>query len=550
MSIALDDLKSPDQDFVLWLARRLESEPEAVLAQLLEETLEAGAVSTRVEGGQFVALSLGAIGRSLRWTVDEEREISLSVEALGDLEELDCAGLDLDGLHVFGLSRLTRLVCSDNRIRDLDLAGVPALQRIKCSGNKLMVLDLRSSPRLTHVDCAGNEISALLVPMPSRVETLLCGRNELMVLELGDQPQLRVLNCYRNALAQLTIDSAPQLRELDCARNDLTELILGDCRLLERVDCGRNRLGAVGLPVTPHLRSLRVGYNYIESLDLSAMGHLTEVMCGNNQLSALLLADHPLLTVLQCSGNRLTDLPLRGCRALEVLECAGNELTSLDLPGGALCALDCSGNSLQSLDTSHCLGLARLYCGGNGLDEIDIRSNSELFVIDTTGSTASPKVVATDAQRHRILELRRRHGLGTETDNIAGMNSWELHDFAASYNGGDVERRLLEVVQHPHCDKGTALMIYWTNAPHYYLRYASRDEVQPYEQDGWDLLHAIEERIRAEAFAHRDIWFDPHNDKQTRSIRGFDWTEDGTLTASPTKRVIPERLLVPTGRQR
>ena len=99
---------------------------------------------------------------------------------------------------------------------------------------------------------------------------------------------------------------------------------------------------------------------------------------------------------------------------------------------------------------------------------------------------------------------------------------------------------------HPACDLGTALMVYWTSAPHYYLQYASRDEVEAYEVPGWDLVTGIEQRVESGFYASQEIWFDPRNDKQTRSVRGHDWTADDRLVRRPAKRSIPERMLQPS----
>ena len=295
-----------------------------------------------------------------------------------------------------------------------------------------------------------------------------------------------------------------------------------------------------------HLTHLRANNNYIAELDLSGQHALEEVNCSSNQLRVLDLGGLAHLSVLDCHGNRLTELILQGCTTLEVLECAGNELVSLDGLGATLCALDCSDNGLPHLDVSGCPGLARLYCAGNAIQTLDIRANGELHVLQTVDGTA-PVVIASEGQHHRILELRRRGGLGTEMEDVSVMDSWELHHFAVTYDGGDIESKLLEVVGHPECDRGTALMIYWTNAPHYFLRYAERTEVQPYELDGWDLLHAIESRFQDGGFANQSIWFDPCNDKQTRSVRGHDWTVDDALTDRPVLRGIPKSLLRTSG---
>jgi hypothetical protein len=128
------------------------------------------------------------------------------------------------------------------------------------------------------------------------------------------------------------------------------------------------------------------------------------------------------------------------------------------------------------------------------------------------------------------------------------MDPFELHLHAATVRGRDAERELLAVVQAPACDLGTALMVYWTSSPHYYLRYAERSEVQPYELAGWDLLAAIEERMSRGGFTSERIWFDPRDDKQTRSVRGVDWTKDDRIVRLPGKREIPDLMKRATAR--
>ena len=63
---------------------------------------------------------------------------------------------------------------------------------------------------------------------------------------------------------------------------------------------------------------------------------------------------------------------------------------------------------------------------------------------------------------------------------------------------------------------------------------------------GWDLLRCVEDRVALDDFASRSIWFDPRNDKQTRSVRGWDWTRDETLVRRPTRRDIPVVLTRPS----
>jgi len=157
------------------------------------------------------------------------------------------------------------------------------------------------------------------------------------------------------------------------------------------------------------------------------------------------------------------------------------------------------------------------------------------------------KVQASTQQRRRLEELRRRHGLSSGSEHRAGLNTWELHDLAVEASASASEEELRAIVEHPACDLGTALLVYWTAAPHYYLQYASREEVEAFEVPGWDLLATIEARVAGGHYTSQQVRFDPRNDKQTRSIRGKDWTVDDRLVRTPPKRAIPPIMLQAVG---
>jgi hypothetical protein len=277
---------------------------------------------------------------------------------------------------------------------------------------------------------------------------------------------------------------------------------------------------------------------------------LERVELGGNQLRALDASEHPALIYLDVSDNRLSSLEVIGCGRLRQLRASSNELQQLSLRGlGALCELAVSDNELLTLDLQGLGELAELRVANNPLRQLDLRPCRELCRLSIRGDREGPvaELLATDAQRHRLAELRSRFGLATGADQLAAMNAWELHDHALDTLGRpDAEKVLLDVVSQPHCDRGTALLVYWASSPHYYLRYASRDELEPYEQPGWDLLRAIEQREAGEGFPTDQIWFDPRNDKQVRSVTGFDFTRDPTRVPASRKRSIPAPLCRPS----
>jgi hypothetical protein len=107
-----------------------------------------------------------------------------------------------------------------------------------------------------------------------------------------------------------------------------------------------------------------------------------------------------------------------------------------------------------------------------------------------------------------------------EFDSIlAQMSAEELHEFADKMNwdGGGADR-LMRVLKHPKCDRGTALMIYWLANPIFDLKYGSRENVKaktwPARVEEWDMMRYIEQRLQdPNGFATARIPYDPTNDR-------------------------------------
>jgi hypothetical protein len=88
----------------------------------------------------------------------------------------------------------------------------------------------------------------------------------------------------------------------------------------------------------------------------------------------------------------------------------------------------------------------------------------------------------------------------------------ELHAFADGFNWDCGAKELLQVIRHPMCDRGTALLVYWRSQPGYYLQYADRASLRPEQQELFDLQREIENRIRAGDYQTAVCTYDPQND--------------------------------------
>lgn len=94
----------------------------------------------------------------------------------------------------------------------------------------------------------------------------------------------------------------------------------------------------------------------------------------------------------------------------------------------------------------------------------------------------------------------------------------ELHAYAGGFNWDCGCGGMRDVIRHPLCDMGTALMIYWHAGAGWFLQYADRSEVRDHEIEQLELIEEIERRALDGRYRTATQPFDP------RADRGTDWT--------------------------
>ena len=88
-------------------------------------------------------------------------------------------------------------------------------------------------------------------------------------------------------------------------------------------------------------------------------------------------------------------------------------------------------------------------------------------------------------------------------------SSAELHAIAQQMNWGDGFDRLSAVLEHPLCDRGTGLMIYWLGEPTYFADFKSDDEVPAVNQAFKRFLDRVATQLTTGHFKTNTIRFDP-----------------------------------------
>jgi hypothetical protein len=125
----------------------------------------------------------------------------------------------------------------------------------------------------------------------------------------------------------------------------------------------------------------------------------------------------------------------------------------------------------------------------------------------------------TDQQRKRVEWLLEGHLTDEGLEDAEFTAEWErrfaalesseeLFLFAHHASGDLTAAEWRRVIDHPLCDRGTALLVFWRNSPAYLYQYASAADV-PYDDGRYELVKDIERLYLAGAFPDRGLRFDP-----------------------------------------
>jgi hypothetical protein len=121
---------------------------------------------------------------------------------------------------------------------------------------------------------------------------------------------------------------------------------------------------------------------------------------------------------------------------------------------------------------------------------------------------------------------------------VASMDSPEELWFAVIAKVWDLaENELDPILDHPLCDRGIALMIYWCSAPHYYWQREKGRTLDEHEMKSWTAIKRLEERLLT-GYSDEKIAFDP-----TEFVQRFGKAPE---VSCPGARLIPELLKRPT----
>jgi len=343
-------------------------------------------------------------------------------------------------------------------------------------------------------------------------------KRKLRKVVLGEQPKLRKLLLGSHGLAAIDLSGCHALLDLELSHNALATLELPEAPL-EIVDVTGNPLKALDVSRHHALARLEVINAALTELDLRAHDQLRALRCsGNADLRRPVLPVQAPLTTLAVSYCPLGTLDVRRFSRLEALFCDECALTALDLSANAaLKQLSCDGNRLEHLDLSSARGLESVSAKGTPLATLDIRALDRLAGLEVDDAVA---VSCTERHKRAIPQLRARFGVKKHV-KIADMDLWELDEIARHHNWDDGVKKLQTIVEHPRCDLGTALMVYWLGEPEELAEYAKEADAPKAERAVVKLLRTIEARVARDDFETREVAFEGAESDEERIAKAM-----------------------------
>lgn len=141
----------------------------------------------------------------------------------------------------------------------------------------------------------------------------------------------------------------------------------------------------------------------------------------------------------------------------------------------------------------------------------------------------------TEPEKAELLKMIERGKSPFKLDSAE-----KLHFFAEEYNWDYGTIAMRQLIHSKICDKATALMVYWKNAPRFLSQYAKAEDVPLYiELASYNLRFQIEEKYLAGFYkSGGSLKFDPFND------RGINWATSYDGLNLPNLRPIPPEMYI------
>lgn len=495
---AIDDFNQPEQQWIKELIEVCKMEEEEVIKALFDdENLSTGTQPTSLENGSIKILNLSPKFYKLKKF--------LSLNRLPHLEEL----------YLSEDYRKTRA----NRIKKIELTGCSDLKVVSIVASKLTKLI---------IDTPNLQTLILQAPMLKNFE--FNDLNQLKNMELDSIPEFDInqLNINWNLLESLSIKRMSQNIPIEELKN-IKKLEL---HYLKDVSIDRFDKKKISIEA-PNLELIDLVNTNIKELYLEKCPKLKALLLTEKNLVKATF-DYKSIERLDLNGGWqfLGSDQLNKCEQLKELRLVSYRGLTLKIQLEKLHRIYLLDPEIKTLDVTLCPKLRYLGITGRTADVEQLRTHCEyieLFInyarvktIDISASQDSAyleySISGMDTDRIRLIcrdtQLERHHWLRKDFSNIKTIvsNSKDLDQMVDHYNYDQGNEFLGWVINHPNCDKGTALKLYWRLGASWYTQYENESQVPSHAEEGYKLIKKVERLYMADYFKKCYVAYEPEKD--------------------------------------
>lgn len=267
------------------------------------------------------------------------------IEHMANLTELRCEGPwsifepeeDPEGkLKTLDVSKnvnLTILYCGFNQLTSLDVTNNPKIEQLRCAGynlnsldvsknteliefeaynNRLSSIDVSNNPELEYIDLTNNQIKSIDVSKNLELERITCSDNKLTSIDVTNNQKLTTLNISGNSIVKIDLGNNPELKHLICNKNKISELELSNNKKLKSLNVNDNNLTSLTVNCCPEIKTLKANNNLIKEMDISELTSLFDFYCSGNPLETLYVFDGQIDALFEKEIPSTTKIVVKG----------------------------------------------------------------------------------------------------------------------------------------------------------------------------------------------------------------------------------------------
>ena len=233
-------------------------------------------------------------------TLDVSKNVNLTI--------LYC-GFNLD---MTNNPKIEQLRCAGNNLNSLDVSKNTELIEFEAYNNRLSSIDVSNNPKLYYIDLTNNQIKSIDVSKNLKLGRITCSDNKLTSIDVTNNQKLTELNISGNSIVEIDLGNNPELNYLYCEKNKISELELSNNKKLKRLNVNDNNLTSLTVNCCPEIKRLKANNNLIKEMDISELTSLFDFYCSGNPLETLYVFDGQIDALFEKEIPSTTKIVVKG----------------------------------------------------------------------------------------------------------------------------------------------------------------------------------------------------------------------------------------------